>query len=111
MMRANPAMVSMLGFSSEAELLAYVSGALGSWYVEPGRREAFLSRLRQDGFVRGFISEISRQGDGARMWVSENAHQVPGEHGGVVPRGAAPGAGAAVGDAFAGLSTAPATAG
>ena len=83
MMRANPALVSMLGFSSEAELLAYVSGALGSWYVEPGRREVFLSRLRQDGFVRGFISEISRQGDGARMWISENAHQVPDEHGGV----------------------------
>ena len=83
MMRANPAMVSMLGFASEADFLAYVSVALGSWYVECGRREVFLSRLQQDGFVRGFISEICRQGDGARMWISENAHQVPDEHGGV----------------------------
>ena len=83
MVRANPAMVALLGFTSEADLLSQVNQANSSWYVLPHRREEFLHRLRRDGFVRGLISEIRRHGDGAHLWVNENTHEVHDEQGGV----------------------------
>jgi PAS domain-containing protein len=39
--RANPALVRINGFESEAEMLAAVDDIGGRWYVQPGRREQF----------------------------------------------------------------------
>jgi PAS domain-containing protein len=38
-LRANPALVRLNGYDSEAELLAAVNDIGREWYVEPGRRQ------------------------------------------------------------------------
>ena len=75
-LRANPALVRLNGFGSEAEQLAAVDDFGVDWYVEPGRRTEFQIRLKRDGQVRGFESEVYRYRSRERIWVSENAHVV-----------------------------------
>ena len=81
MVRANPALVAINGFATESQMLDAVNRVHCNWYVLASRRNEFLESLRRDGFVRGFISEIRRDGDGHSRWISENAHEVRGEHG------------------------------
>jgi PAS domain S-box-containing protein len=81
MVRANPALVAINGYASEAQMLDVVNAVNADWYVQPTRRNEFLEALRRDGFVRGFISEIRRHGDGAHLWISENTHEVRDEQG------------------------------
>ncbi|MGS5088963.1 hybrid sensor histidine kinase/response regulator [Hydrogenophaga sp. A37] len=76
MIRANPALVQINGYGSEAELLAGVTDIASEWYVDPGRRAEFQRLLERDGFVRGFVSEIWRHKTRERIWISENAHGV-----------------------------------
>lgn len=76
MLRANAALVAMTGFDDEADQLAHMKNLASDWYVQPGRRQAFLHGLAQDGCVRGFVSEVWRHRTGQRLWVSENAHVV-----------------------------------
>ena len=81
MLRANPALVAINGYALESDMLVHVNRAGSDWYVQPGRRDAFLTALQSKGFVRGFVSEIRRHGDGARLWISENAHEVRDDRG------------------------------
>jgi PAS domain S-box-containing protein len=76
MLRANPALVHLNGYESEAEMLTNVNRIGSDWYAVPGRRTEFQSLLARHGFVRGFVSEVIRHGGGERLWVSENAHTV-----------------------------------
>jgi len=76
MLRANPALVRLNGYDSEAEQLAKVHNIGSEWYVDPGRRLEFQQRLERDGFVMGFVSEIWRHKTRERIWISENAHIV-----------------------------------
>jgi PAS domain S-box-containing protein len=73
LLRANPALVRMNGYASEAELVHAVRDAATEWYVERGRRAELLARLARDGAVSGFVSEVRRHRGGERMWVSESA--------------------------------------
>ncbi len=82
-LRANPALVRLNGFETEAEQLAAARDPLGSWYVVPGRRDEFLQRLTRDGQVIAFESEVRRRRTGERIWVRENAHAVRGPDGAV----------------------------
>jgi PAS domain S-box-containing protein len=75
-LRANPALVRLNGYSSEAEQVAIVKSIGLEWYVDPGRRAEFKHLLERDGFVRGFVSEVYRHKTRERIWVSENAHVV-----------------------------------
>ena len=75
-LRANPALVKLNGFDSEAEHLAAVQDIATEWYVEPRRRAQFKARLARDGKVIGFESEVWRHKTSERIWVSENAHAV-----------------------------------
>jgi len=75
-LRANPALVRLNGYASEAEMLAAVSDIAREWYVQPGRRAEFQRLLGRDGAVTGFVSEVVRHCTGERIWVSENAHLV-----------------------------------
>ncbi|MDP2006594.1 MAG: PAS domain-containing protein [Rubrivivax sp.] len=75
MVRANPALVRMNGYATEAEHLAAVNSG-DDWYVQPGRRNEFRRLLARDGHVLGFESAARRQGAGTQIWVSENAHLV-----------------------------------
>jgi PAS domain S-box-containing protein len=81
MLRANPALVRLNGFDSEAEQLAAVSDIAGRWYVDSSRRAAFQQMLEREGRVIGFESEIHRYKTRERIWISENAHLVRGADG------------------------------
>ena len=76
MLRANPALVQLNGYSDEQAMLDDVNRASSDWYVQPGRRAEFQAQLVRDGFVRGFVSEVVRHCDRQRRWVNENAHGV-----------------------------------
>jgi PAS domain S-box-containing protein len=75
-LRANPALVQLNGFASEAEQLAEVSQIATEWYVDPGRRDEFKHLLERDGRVAGFESEVYRYKSRERIWIRENAHVV-----------------------------------
>ena len=77
---ANPALLSMLGFGSLAELNTSAINLEDKFYVQPGRRKEFLLQLEQAGEIAGFESEVYRK-DGSTFWISENARRVPDSHG------------------------------
>ena len=83
MYRANPTLVQLNGYDSEADMLENVNRISSDWYVQPGRRAEFQRLLARNGFVRGFVSEVQRHRGGERLWVSENAHRVNDAQGGV----------------------------
>jgi PAS domain S-box-containing protein len=83
-LRANPALVALNGYASEAEQLAGVRDIATEWYVDPARRSHFAQALDRDGFVRGFVSEVFRHKTRERIWISENAHLVRGAGGRVL---------------------------
>lgn len=83
-LRANPALVRLNGFDSEAEQLAQVHDIARQWYVQPGRREVFKALLERDGRLLGFESEIYRYRTRERIWVRENAHAVRAPDGSVL---------------------------
>ena len=72
-MRANPALVRLNGYGSEAEQIAGVNDIAREWYVDPDRRSAFIAILERDGFVRDFESEVFRHRTRERIWVAESA--------------------------------------
>ena len=73
MLRANPALVQLNGYQSEAEMLADVNDIARQWYVDPKRRDEFLHEMRTKGKVTDFISEVYRYKTRERIWVSETA--------------------------------------
>ncbi len=73
---ANPALVRMNGYETEAEMLASVQDIGSNWYVEPGRRAEFQRLIAEQGSVRDFISEVYRYRTRERIWISENARLV-----------------------------------
>ena len=75
-LRANPALVQLNGYASEAEMLAAVQDIGPEWYVTAGRRQAFSDILEREGSIRGFVSEVYRHRTRERIWISENAHIV-----------------------------------
>jgi len=76
---ANPSLVRLNGYESEAEMLASVRDIATEWYVDPGRRAEFQRILFENGRVEGFISEVYRHKTRERIWVEENAHLVRDE--------------------------------
>ncbi|UVC09399.1 diguanylate cyclase [Rhizobium sp. TH2] len=81
MLRANPALVKLNGYDSEAALLEGVGDIAAEWYVDPQRREDFKRLMLRDGRVNDFVSEIYRHKSRERIWVSETAWTVPGDDG------------------------------
>ena len=74
--KANPALVKLNGYDSEAELLACVNDIAKEWYVQPGRRDEFKEAIERDGSVQNFVSEVYRHKTRERIWISENARIV-----------------------------------
>lgn len=72
---ANPALVRIYGYSSEAELTTQMTDIAHQLYVDPKRRSDFIASLEQHDVVTGFESEIYRR-DGTIIWTSENARAV-----------------------------------
>jgi PAS domain S-box-containing protein len=84
MLKANPALVALNGYASEAELLATVDDIGREWYADPGRRDEFIQLIERDGYVKGFVSEVRRHKSGERIWINENAHVIRDLQGRVV---------------------------
>jgi PAS domain S-box-containing protein len=77
---ANPALVQMYGYESEADLIAHLTDIEHQLYVQPNRRSEFVAALDRHGVVSGFESEIYRK-DNSTIWTSENARAVRDEQG------------------------------
>lgn len=80
-LRANPALVKLNGYGSEAELLAAVNDISREWYVDPRRRDEFVRLMLENGRVTDFVSEIYRHATREKTWVSESAWIVRGPSG------------------------------
>ena len=80
-LRANPALVRLNGYDSEAALLAAVNDIASEWYVDAHRRQRFRELIERDGKVLDFVSEIYRHKTRERIWIRENAHVVRDEQG------------------------------
>ncbi len=76
MISANPALVRLNGFSSQAEMLREVNDIAGRWYVEPGRRETINRMLVEQGRVSGVVSEVFRYKTRERIWIEESLRLV-----------------------------------
>jgi PAS domain S-box-containing protein len=74
-LNANPALASLLGYSSPAELLREVTDIGRQVYVDHGRYTEFREILERDGSVSRFESQVFRK-DGSTLWVSEHARAV-----------------------------------
>lgn len=81
----NPALASMLGVSSPAELLARAAseGLDGLFRADPERRRELLSLLAEAGEAQGFELAIQRH-DGSELWISASVRAVRDAKGAVV---------------------------
>jgi PAS domain S-box-containing protein len=80
-LRANPALVKLNGYESEAEMLPAVNNIATEWYVDPHRREEFQRILAEQESVMAFESEVYRHKTRERIWISESARLVRDQHG------------------------------
>ncbi|MGA8262613.1 MAG: EAL domain-containing protein [Arenicellales bacterium] len=83
LLRANPALVRIHGFESEAELIDSITDLSTQWYVDPADRDRLTHRLQRDGRVENFECEIYCRATGERIWVIENARMVYADDGSV----------------------------
>ncbi|MEP7362211.1 MAG: response regulator [Acidobacteriota bacterium] len=72
-LRANPALVKMLGFDSEAEMKRVNVG--NDLYCQPERRSELTAQLEREGNLRDVEYSLKRQ-DGSTLVVLENARAV-----------------------------------
>jgi PAS domain S-box-containing protein len=75
-LRANPALVRMNGYETEAEMLAAIGDIAAEWYVKPTRRAEFAQLLAERGRVEDFVSEVYRHRTRERIWITESARLV-----------------------------------
>ena len=71
----NPALARMCGFASPSEMISTVQDLGRELYADPNVREVFKQLIEKYGSVKDFEYEVRRK-DGARIWISENAHVV-----------------------------------
>lgn len=76
MVRANPALARLNGFTTEQELIAAVNNIGQEWYVDPRRREEFVRLIETHGRVTDFVSEVYRFKTREKIWISETAWNI-----------------------------------
>jgi PAS domain S-box-containing protein len=72
---ANPAMAKIHGYSSPEEWMTEITDIKHQVYVDAKRRDEFVKVMDNEGFVKGFESQIYKK-DGAKVWISESARAV-----------------------------------
>ena len=77
---ANPALARMYGYESPEELMEQLTNIGDRLYVDPHRREVFMSAIARENAVSNFESQVYRQ-DRSIIWTSENARAVRDEQG------------------------------
>ena len=76
MISANPALVRLNGFASEADMLNEVNDIAGQWYVDPNRRAEIHAMLMREGRICGVVSEVYRYKTRERIWIEETTRLV-----------------------------------
>jgi len=79
----NPALARMCGYGSPEEMMANVSDIGETIYADRQSRDEFKRLIEERGVIEGFEYQIRRR-DGARIWISENAHAVRDAEGRIV---------------------------
>lgn len=79
-LRVNTALASIYGFHSPQEMVESIHDIAQQVYVDSSDRERFLSELKANGYVTGFVARNYRR-DGAIIWTSSNARVVKDERG------------------------------
>lgn len=81
MVRANPALARLNGFTTEKELVDSVNDIAREWYVDPARRAEFQRLMAEHGRVTDFVSQVYRFKTRELIWISETAWSVTGADG------------------------------
>jgi len=71
----NPALARMCGFASPSDMISKVEDLGREVYADPNVRTVFKHLIEKYGSVKDFEYEVRRR-DGAKIWISENAHVV-----------------------------------
>ena len=71
----NPALARIYGYETPGELMSVLQDFHSQLYVEDGRRAEFVRRMREEGSVAEFESEVRRR-DGKTIWIAEFARTV-----------------------------------
>ncbi|MGC9526504.1 MAG: PAS domain S-box protein [Limnospira sp.] len=79
----NPAMAQIYGYDSPAEMLDRVTAIATQIYVNPGDRLEFQRRLKEEGAVKNFESQIYRK-DGSIIWIEEDTRAVRDSQGNIL---------------------------
>lgn len=74
-LEVNPALAAIYGYDSPREMVRELQDIASQLYVVPQRRDEFARRMREEGRVVNFESQVYRR-DGSVIWISENAHEV-----------------------------------
>ena len=72
---ANKALADIYGYESPEELISALADVNTQLYVDPGRRVEFLEKVRKEGRVSDFESEVRRRDD-KTIWIAEFARIV-----------------------------------
>jgi len=75
MLSANPYLVRLNGFDSEAQMLREVNDIAREWYVDPDRRAEIHAILLDKGRAE-IVSEVYRYRTRERIWIEENTRLV-----------------------------------
>lgn len=76
---ANPALASLLGYSSVDEMMA-VLPTVETIYMDPAQRADWLQRIATEGVILDFDVQLSRP-DGSTIWVRDSARAIRDEKG------------------------------
>ena len=75
MVASNPALATMLGYSSPEEYIASVSDLKNQHYVNPEHRQVFINTVEREGIARSFECQLYKK-NGDILWVVMNARAV-----------------------------------
>lgn len=78
--RVNQAMVDMLGYDSQADLILGIGNIEKQLYVTPQDRARYLDVLAETGHARRYETQFKRK-DGVVIWVALNVRLLRGEEG------------------------------
>ncbi|MGH6925350.1 MAG: sensor domain-containing protein [Propylenella sp.] len=79
MISANPALVRLNGYDSEADLIRCCNDIAAEWYVDPNRRAEIHQMLLKNGTVTNVVSEVYRHKTRERIWIEESVRLVRDE--------------------------------
>ncbi|MFP4047460.1 MAG: PAS domain S-box protein [Bacteroidales bacterium] len=71
----NDTMAHLLGFENSEEMMKYYYEHGEKFYVDPQRRQEFLQKIKDQGYVKNFEYKMRRK-DGSLIWLSVTANKL-----------------------------------